>query len=71
MAQTAKFLILAGIILITAGTFLALGGKLSWFGRLPGDIYIQRKNFALFFPITTSIIISVIVSVVMILLRRR
>lgn len=66
-----KTLILLGAILIVIGAAFTFGGKLSWFGRLPGDIYIQKKNFTLFFPITTSILISIILSVIMILLRRR
>ncbi len=66
-----KALIFFGIILITIGAIFMLGGKLSWFGRLPGDICIQKRNFTFFFPITTSIIISVILSVVLILMRRR
>ncbi|MFA6321145.1 MAG: DUF2905 domain-containing protein [Candidatus Omnitrophota bacterium] len=66
-----RVFVLAGIVLITVGLFFILGGKLSWFGRLPGDIHIQKNNFTFFFPITTSIIISMILSVVFILLRRR
>lgn len=57
--------------MIVMGTIFTLGGKLSWFGRLPGDIYIQKKNFTFFFPITTSILISVILSLILILLRKR
>jgi len=66
-----KTLIIFGIALIALGAFLILGGKISWFGRLPGDIYMQKRNFTLFFPITTSIIISVVLCLVLILMRRR
>ena len=71
MGSIGKILILFGMVLIAIGTVLMLGGKLSWFGRLPGDIYIQKKNFTFYFPIATSILISIILSIVFVLLRRR
>ncbi len=66
-----KILILFGIVLVVFGAIFMLGGKLPWFGRLPGDIYIQKKNFTFFFPVTTSILISILLSIILILLRRR
>ncbi|MDP2913035.1 MAG: DUF2905 domain-containing protein [Candidatus Omnitrophota bacterium] len=71
MTHLGKSLILFGILIIAVGAVFMFGGKLSWFGRLPGDIYIQKKNFTLFFPVTTSIILSILISLAMILLRRR
>lgn len=71
MSSVGKTLMLFGIILFVLGGVFMLGGKVSWLGRLPGDIYIQKKNFSIFFPLTTSIIISIIISVILILLRRR
>lgn len=71
MAGLGKLIVLAGIVLIIFGVILMLGGKLSWFGRLPGDIYVEKKGFSFYFPITTSIIISVILSIMFMLLRRR
>lgn len=71
MSSMGKILILFGIILIALGSVLMLGGKLPWLGRLPGDICIQKRNFTFFFPITTSILISIILSIIFILLRRR
>jgi len=55
-------LIVFGLILIILGTFLTLGGKIPWLGKLPGDIYIHRKGFSFYFPITTCILISIIIS---------
>jgi len=66
-----KILVAVGVILIVLGTLCTLGGKIPWFGRLPGDIYIQKKNFTLFFPITTSILISILLSLLLVLFRRR
>jgi len=59
MAQVAKYLILAGILLIITGlVFYFFGNKFSWLGRLPGDIRVERENFRFYFPITTMIILS-------------
>jgi uncharacterized protein HemY len=66
-----KLLIVCGGILIIVGAAIVLLGKLPWLGRLPGDIYIERRNFTFFFPLTTSILISVILSLVVYLLSRR
>ena len=64
-----KPLIIIGLILIAVGLLWPWLGRLG-FGRLPGDIVIERDGFRLFFPITTCIIISVIISVVLWLLRK-
>jgi hypothetical protein len=66
-----KLLIVCGGILIIVGAAVVLLGKIPWLGRLPGDIYIERRNFTFFFPLTTSILISVILSLVVYLLSRR
>ena len=71
MGSLGKVLVLLGVISIVFGTIFMLGGKLTWFGRLPGDIYIQKKNLTFFFPLTTSILVSIIISLILILLRRR
>jgi Protein of unknown function (DUF2905) len=66
-----KLLIVLGGLLIIAGAALVLIGKIPWLGRLPGDIYIERRNFAFVFPLATSILISVILSLVLYLFSRR
>ena len=66
-----KVLIIAGIVLVLIGALFIFSGKIPWLGKLPGDIYIQKKSFSLYFPITTSIIISVILSLVLALIRKR
>ncbi len=65
-----KILIFAGIVIVGVGILLILGPKIPWLGRLPGDIIIEKKNFKFYFPITTSIIISVILSLILYLLRK-
>lgn len=71
MAQLAKYLILAGILLVIAGLILYfLGNKFSWLGRLPGDIRVEKENFHFFFPITTMIVISAILSLIVYFIRK-
>jgi len=71
MHQTGKILIIIGIILIVAGIIVYFAGnKLSWFGRLPGDIRIERENFKFYFPVTTMIIISIILIIISKFLKR-
>jgi len=70
MAELGKTLILLGGVLLGIGVLLTLGGKLPWLGRLPGDIFVQRDNFSFYFPLTTSILVSVLLSLVFFLLRR-
>jgi len=67
----AKALIVFGLILIILGTLLTLGGKISWLGRLPGDICIHRKGFSFYFPITTCILISIVLTIILWLVWRR
>ncbi len=66
-----KLMIVLGGILIIIGAAIVVAGKIPWLGRLPGDIYIERRNFTFFLPLTTSILISVILSLVLYLLSRR
>ncbi len=63
MHQIGKYLIIIGIIVVVVGMILFfLGNKLSWFGNLPGDIKIKRDNFVFFAPITSMILLSIILS---------
>ncbi|MEK6558681.1 MAG: DUF2905 domain-containing protein [Planctomycetota bacterium] len=66
-----KILVVFGIIMIVVGGLFMFGSKIPFIGRLPGDITIQKKNFSFYFPITTSIIISIILSIIMWLLGRK
>ncbi|MFH0789998.1 MAG: DUF2905 domain-containing protein [Candidatus Omnitrophota bacterium] len=60
-----KILILLGGILIGLGIIFVLMNKIPFAGKLPGDICIQKKNFTFYFPLTTSIILSVILSLIL------
>jgi len=59
-----KILIFLGVVLILAGLFI------SFVGRLPGDIYIKRENFVFYFPITSSILFSVLLSLLLYIFSR-
>lgn len=65
-----KWLIITGIILVVAGLILHFApGAFSWFGRLPGDIRIESGRTKIFIPITTMLIISLILTLVIRLLK--
>ena len=70
MAGLGKTLIYLGLMLVVIGVVLTFAGKLPWLGRLPGDISIERENFSFYFPLATSILISVIISLVLYFFRR-
>jgi hypothetical protein len=65
-----KTLIYLGIFLIVVGLIFSFSGKLPWLGHLPGDIYIQRERFTFYFPLTTCLLISIIITLVLYLFRR-
>ncbi len=66
-----RMLLLAGLALAAAGALLLFIGKVPWIGRLPGDILLQKKNVTFHFPLATSIIISIVLSLLFWLLGRR
>ncbi|HUJ18816.1 MAG TPA: DUF2905 domain-containing protein [Nitrospirota bacterium] len=70
MGDIAKILILFGTLLIAVGVVLLLVPKLPFLGRLPGDIMIKRGNTTFYFPLATSILISILISFIVYLLSR-
>jgi hypothetical protein len=69
MRQLGSILIVSGVILLVLGILLNPGGNLSWLDKLPGDIRITKPGFSFYFPITTSIILSIVISLVLYLFR--
>ena len=65
-----RVLIVVGIFFLLAGLMVQIGPKLPWLGRLPGDIAIRRDGFAFYFPLTTCLLASVLISVIVWVLGR-
>jgi hypothetical protein len=65
MQDIGRFLVITGMIVAAIGGLFLLSGRIPWIGRLPGDLFIQRKNFTFYFPIATSILLSIIISLIL------
>ena len=63
-----KFLVIAGFALIGLGIMLLFSDKIPFLGKLPGDIVLEKRSFTFYFPIATSILISIVLSIVFYLL---
>ncbi|MCB1111414.1 MAG: DUF2905 domain-containing protein [Chlamydiales bacterium] len=61
MPIVGKILIALGVVLITIGVFFYFRISIPYLGRLPGDIFIQGDNYTIYFPITTSLLISLLI----------
>ena len=66
-----KVLIVLGIALVVAGILFTFASKIPWIGRLPGDICIKKGNFTFYFPLSTCIILSIILSLILFFIGRR
>jgi hypothetical protein len=71
MDSLGKMLILFGVILALVGGLLLLAGKIPFLGGLPGDIVIRRERWSFYFPLTTSIVISILLTLLFSLFSRR
>jgi len=75
MADLGKILLGFGIVMVVLGCLLLLAsqftGKVPWFGRLPGDISVERGNWRFYFPLGTSIAVSLVLSLLLWLFSRR
>ncbi|PTX55338.1 Protein of unknown function (DUF2905) [Melghirimyces profundicolus] len=69
MSPMPKMLIFLGVLLVAVGLIWQLGGRFFNLGRLPGDIVVEKENFKFYFPVVTSIIISVVLSLLLYLFR--
>jgi ribose/xylose/arabinose/galactoside ABC-type transport system permease subunit len=71
MTDIAKLVITVGILVTLVGVVLLLVGRVPWLGRLPGDVYVERGNWRFYFPLATSLLVSVVLSLLVWLLGRR
>ena len=75
MADFGRMLVVLGVVLVAVGGVFwlggALGGNVPFLGRLPGDIHVERGNWSFYFPLTTSILLSIVLTLVLAFLSRR
>ena len=69
--QIGKLLIVFGLLIALVGVILLLVGRLPWLGRLPGDIHVQRGNWTFYFPLATSLLISIVLTLAFWVIGRR
>jgi hypothetical protein len=70
MTGMGKILIILGAVLLVIGLAFTFADKIPFIGKLPGDIYVKRERFSFYFPITTSIIISIILTIIFSIFRK-
>lgn len=69
--QTGKYILIGGVIIVLVGLVIYFfHDYFKWVGHLPGDINIRRENFRLYFPLTTMIIISIVITLLINIFRR-
>jgi hypothetical protein len=71
MEGMGRFLILLGVVAVVVGVALLFLPRIPWLGRLPGDIVVQRERFTFYFPLATSLIVSIVLTVLLNLFFRR
>ena len=71
MHDLGKSLVVIGLLITVIGVVLVLAGRVPWLGRLPGDIHIQRGNWSFYFPVVTSLVVSVLLTLLFWLFGRR
>ena len=64
MQSIGKYLIVFGAVILVAGIILTFFPRLNYFGKLPGDISIKKENYSVYFPIVTSIVISILLTLI-------
>ena len=66
-----KILLIAGLLIAAVGAVIMIAPKIPWLGRLPGDIHLRGKNWSFHFPIVTSIVISIVLTILFNLFSRK
>jgi hypothetical protein len=70
MPVVGRMLVILGVLLVIVGLGFMFADKIPYIGRLPGDIYVKREKFSFYFPLTTSIIVSIILTVLFSIFRK-
>jgi len=63
-------MLLGGALLVLGGLLYSFGGKIGWLGRLPGDFHFQRGGVSFYFPLATSLLLSLLLTLILSLFRR-
>jgi hypothetical protein len=71
MQDFGKLLLVVGLVIALVGILITSVGKIPWIGKLPGDMLIRRENFTFYFPLTTSILISILLTLIFWFLSKR
>ena len=71
MVQLGKILVVLGAFLVASGLLFIFGARVPFLGKLPGDILIKKENFTFYFPLTTSILLSVVLSLLFRIFRHK
>jgi Protein of unknown function (DUF2905) len=71
MSELGRALIVLGVVIAVVGLVLVFFDRVPWLGRLPGDIHVQRGNWNFYFPLGTSILLSIVLTLVLWLIGRR
>ncbi|MCC6917468.1 DUF2905 domain-containing protein [Nitrosomonas sp.] len=71
MEQIARWLVIAGVVILAIGVVLYFAPwLLNWFGKLPGDIRIETRHSKVFFPVTSMLIVSIVLSIIINLFKK-
>lgn len=71
MSSMGRMVLLLGLVIVAVGALMLVAGRIPFLGRLPGDIAVQRGNWSFYFPLATSILLSLVLTVVLNLFGRR
>jgi len=66
-----RVLVFIGAFIVLIGILIMMGGRIPFLGKLPGDIHIEKENFSFYFPVTTCIIVSIILSLLFLFFSRK
>ncbi|MBC7391314.1 MAG: DUF2905 domain-containing protein [Opitutaceae bacterium] len=70
MQGQGKMIIIIGLVLVLVGLLISYGSKIPFLGKLPGDFLVKRENFTFYFPLATSLLLSLFISLIMYFLRK-
>ena len=70
LPEFGKLLLILGILFVVIGLILMLGPKIPLLGKLPGDFIVRRGNFTLYFPLATSILLSIVLTLIFFIFRK-